>query len=123
LNKTEKSRQIIKMDYKKIAASTNTETRDVMKMSDPVGNVYEMVMVISKRANQLAVEMKQDLDAKLQEFASYSDNLEEVFENHEQIEISRFYEKLPKPSLLAIEEWKEGEIYYRNPSKEKEMFG
>ncbi|MDR2815823.1 MAG: DNA-directed RNA polymerase subunit omega [Proteiniphilum sp.] len=111
------------MDYKKIAASTNTETRDVMKMSDTVGNVYEMVMIISKRANQLAVEMKQDLDAKLQEFASYSDNLEEVFENHEQIEISRFYEKLPKPSLLAIEEWKEGAVSYRNPSKEKEMFG
>ncbi len=111
------------MDYKKIAASTNTETRDVMKMSDPVGNVYEMVMIIGKRANQLGVEMKQDLDAKLQEFASYSDNLEEVFENHEQIEISRFYEKLPKPSLLAIEEWKEEEIYYRNPSKDKEMFG
>lgn len=79
-------------------------------------------MVVSKRANQLGVEMKQDLDAKLQEFASYSDNLEEVFENHEQIEISRFYEKLPKPSLLAIEEWNEGEIYYRNPSKEKELF-
>lgn len=110
------------MDYKKIAASTNTETRDVMRMSEPVGNVYEMVMIISKRANQLAVEMKQDLDAKLQEFASYSDNLEEVFENHEQIEISRFYEKLPKPTLLAIEEWNMGEIYYRNPSKEKEMF-
>ena len=111
------------MDYKKIAASTNTETRDVMKMSDPVGNVYEMVVIIGKRANQLSVEMKQDLDAKLQEFASYSDNLEEVFENHEQIEISRFYEKLPKPSLLAIEEWKEGEIYYRNHSREKEMLG
>jgi DNA-directed RNA polymerase subunit K/omega len=111
------------MDYKKIAASTNTETRDVMKISDPVGNVYEMVMIIGKRANQLAVDMKQDLDAKLQEFASYSDNLEEVFENHEQIEISRFYEKLPKPSLLAIEEWKEDAIYYRNPSKDKELFG
>jgi hypothetical protein len=66
--------------------------------------------------------MKQDLDTKLQEFASYSDNLEEVFENHEQIEISRFYEKLPKPSLLAIEEWKEEDIYYRNPSREKELF-
>jgi hypothetical protein len=66
--------------------------------------------------------MKQDLDSKLQEFASYSDNLEEVFENHEQIEISKFYEKLPKPSLLAIEEWKENEIYYRNPSKEKDLF-
>lgn len=110
------------MDYRKIAASTNTESRDVMKMSEPVGNVYEMVRIISKRANQLSIEMKRDLDTKLQEFASYSDNLEEVFENHEQIEISRFYEKLPKPSLMAIEEWKEGQIFYRNPSKEKELF-
>ncbi len=110
------------MDYRKIAASTNTESLDVMKLAEPVGNVYEMVRIISKRANQLAIEMKRDLDAKLQEFASYSDNLEEVFENHEQIEISRFYEKLPKPSLMAIEEWKEGLIFYRNPAKEKELF-
>ncbi|HBG58612.1 DNA-directed RNA polymerase subunit omega [Proteiniphilum sp. UBA1028] len=110
------------MDYRKIAASSNTETQDVMKLAEPVGNVYEMVRIISKRANQMSLEMKQDLDAKLQEFASYSDNLEEVFENHEQIEISRFFEKLPKPSLLAIEEWKEEEIYYRNPSREKELF-
>lgn len=110
------------MDYRKIAASTNTESRDVMKMSEPVGNIYEMVRIISKRANQLSIEMKRDLDTKLQEFASYSDNLEEVFENHEQIEISRFYEKLPKPSLMAIEEWKEGQIFYRNPAKEKELF-
>src|SRR5690554_3331471 len=110
------------MDYRKIAASTNTESRDVMKLAEPVGNVYEMVRIISKRANQLSIEMKRDLDTKLQEFASYSDNLEEVFENHEQIEISRFYEKLPKPSLMAIEEWKEGEIFYRNPAKEKELF-
>ena len=110
------------MDYRKIAASTNTESRDVMKMSEPVGNVYEMVRIISKRANQLSIEMKRDLDTKLQEFASYSDNLEEVFENHEQIEISRFYEKLPKPSLMAVEEWKEGQIFYRNPSKENELF-
>ena len=110
------------MDYRKIAASTNTESRDVMKMSEPVGNVYEMVRIISKRANQLSIEMKRDLDTKLQDFASYSDNLEEVFENHEQIEISRFYEKLPKPSLMAVEEWKEGQIFYRNPSREKELF-
>ncbi len=110
------------MDYRKIAASTNTESRDVMKLSEPVGNVYEMVRIISKRANQLSIEMKRDLDTKLQEFASYSDNLEEVFENHEQIEISRFYEKLPKPSLMAVEEWKEGQIFYRNPAKEKELF-
>lgn len=110
------------MDYRRTTAGNNTETRDVMKLSEPVGNVYEMVRVISKRANQLGVEMKQDLDQKLQEFASYSDNLEEVFENHEQIEISRFYEKLPKPTLIAIQEWKDEEIYYRNPSKEKEQF-
>ena len=81
-----------------------------------------MGRIIGKRANQISIDMKQDLDSKLQEFASYSDNLEEVFENHEQIEISKFYEKLPKPSLLAIEEWKENEIYYRNPSKEKDLF-
>lgn len=110
------------MDYKKTTASTNTETRNVMKMAEPVGNVYEMVRIISKKANQLSLEMKQDLDAKLQEFASYSDNLEEVFENHEQIEISRFYEKLPKPSLIAIQDWTDNEIYYRNPTKEKDQF-
>lgn len=109
------------MDYKRTTASNNTETRDVMKLAEPIGNVYEMVSIISKRANQLSVNMKQALDSKLNEFASYSDNLEEVFENHEQIEISRFYEKLPKPSLIAIQEWKENEIYYRNPSKEKEQ--
>ena len=80
------------MDYRRTNAPQNTETRDVMKLAEPVGNVYEMVRIISKRANQLSVEMKQDLDTKLQEFASYTDNLEEVFENHEQIEISRFYE-------------------------------
>lgn len=110
------------MDYRRTSAGANTETRDVMRMSEPVGNVYEMVRVISKRANQLSVDMKKDLDTKLQEFASYSDNLEEVFENHEQIEISRFYEKLPKPSLIAVQEWKDSEIYYRNPAKEKEQF-
>ena len=110
------------MDYRKTNAPQNTETRNVMKLAEPVGNVYEMVRIISKRANQLSVEMKQDLDTKLQEFASYTDNLEEVFENHELIEISRFYEKLPKPALIALQDWKEGEIYYRNPVKEKEQF-
>ena len=110
------------MDYRKTNAPQNTETRNVMKLAEPVGNVYEMVRIISKRANQLSVEMKQDLDTKLQEFASYTDNLEEAFENHEQIEISRFYEKLPKPALIALQDWKEGEIYYRNPVKEKEQF-
>ena len=110
------------MDYRKTNAPQNTETRNVMTLAEPVGNVYEMVRIISKRANQLSVEMKQDLDTKLQEFASYTDNLEEVFENHEQIEISRFYEKLPKPALIALQDWEEGESEGRNPVKEKEQF-
>ena len=110
------------MEYRRTNASQNTETRDVMKLSEPVGNVYEMVRIISKRANQLSIEMKTDLDNKLEEFASYSDNLEEIFENHEQIEISRFYEQLPKPALIAVQDWEEGNIYYRNPSAEKDNF-
>lgn len=110
------------MDYKKTNAPSNTLTRDMMSLSADTGNVYETVRIIGKRANQIAVEMKQDLDRKLQEFASYSDNLEEVFENREQIEISRYYEKLPKPALIAAQEYTEGKIYYRNPSKDKDNF-
>lgn len=110
------------MDYKKTNAPSNTVTRDMMEMSSDTQNVYETVRIISKRANQIAVEMKQDLDRKLQEFASYNDNLEEVFENREQIEISRYYEKLPKPSLIAAQEYAEGKVYYRNPNKDKDNF-
>ena len=84
------------------------------------GNIYESVAIIAKRANQIAVEIKQDLNKKLAEFASYNDTLEEVFENREQIEISRYYEKLPKPSLLATQEFVEGKIYWRDPSKDNE---
>lgn len=109
------------MDYKRVTASTTAETRDISELADKVGNIYETVKVLGKRANQISVVMKQDLDAKLLEFASYSDNLEEVFENHEQIEISRFYEKLPKPTLLAIDELEHDEIYSRNPDREKEQ--
>ena len=89
------------MDYRKSNAPTNTITRDMMRVSEDTGNVYETVVVIAKRANQISVEMKQDLEKKLQEFASYNDNLEEVFENREQIEISRNYERLPKPTSIA----------------------
>jgi len=110
------------MDYRKSNAPLTTVTRDMMKISEDTGNIYETVRIISKRANQVAVEMKQDLDRKLQEFASYSDNLEEIFENREQIEISRYYEKLPKPSLLSTQEYVEGKLYYRNPTKEKDNF-
>ena len=104
------------MDYKKMKAPTKTVTRDMNQLSDSVGNVYEMVRIIAKRSNQIATEMKRDLDKKLQDFSSSSDTMEEVFENHEQIEISRFYEKMPKPTLEAIQEFEEGKIYYRNPA-------
>ena len=108
------------MDYKKTTAPTKTITRDMNLLSKETEDVYETVMVISKRANQIGTEMKHDLEKKLQEFASFTDNLEEVFENREQIEISRYYEKLPKPTLIAIQEYEDDNIYYRNPSKEKD---
>ena len=85
------------MDYKKTNAPLNTQTRDLISMSEDTGNVYETVCIIAKRSNQIAGEMKHDLEKKLQEFASLNDNLEEISENREQIEISRFYERLPKP--------------------------
>ena len=108
------------MDYKKTNAPTNTVTRDIIALSNDTGNVYETLRIIGKRANQISVEMKNDLEKKLQEFASYNDNLEEVFENRELIEISRYYEKLPKPTLIATQEYLEGKVYYKNPTKEKE---
>ena len=108
------------MDYKKTNAPSNTITRNMVELCEDTGNVYETVAIIAKRANQIAVEMKNDLSKKLQEFASYNDNLEEVFENREQIEISRYYEKLPKPTLIAAQEYEEGKVYYRSPAKEKE---
>jgi len=106
------------MDFKKIKAENSTIPRNLEELESQTGNVYETVMIIAKRANQIASEMKEELSQKLQEFASYSDNLEEVFENREQIEISKYYERLPKPVLLAYEEYKDGQIYFRNPAKE-----
>ena len=108
------------MDYKKTNAPTNTVTRDIMDLCDETGNIYESVAIIGKRANQISLDIKNELSKKLQEFASVSDNLDEVFENREQIEISRFYEKLPKPSLITTQEFVEGKIYFRNPLKEKD---
>lgn len=107
------------MDYKKTNAPLNTVTRDMIELSEDTQNVYETVCIIAKRSNQIAGEMKHDLEKRLQEFASLNDNLEEVSENREQIEISRYYEKLPKPTLIATQEYIEGKIHYRNPSKDK----
>ena len=109
------------MDYKKSKAPVNTVTRDIMELCQETGNIYESVAIIAKRSNQISVEIKQDLNKKLAEFASYNDSLEEVFENREQIEISRYYEKLPKPTLLATEEFVEGNVYWLDPSRESNI--
>ena len=101
------------MDYKKTKAPTNTVTRDIMNLCEETGNIYESVAIIGKRANQISADIKQELNQKLQEFATTSDSLEEVFENREQIEISRYYEKLPKATLIAIEEFEEGRVHQR----------
>ena len=93
-------------------------TRDVEKLAKPTGNTYESLTIISKRARQISVKMKEELNNKLADFASTVDNLEEIFENREQIEISKYYERLPKPTLIAVQEFTENKIYYRNPSKD-----
>lgn len=108
------------MDYKKTNAPTNTVTRDMIAMAEQTGNVYETVCIIGKRSNQIAVEMKKDLEKKLQEFVPTTDDMQEVSENREQIEISKFYEKLPKPTLIATQEYIEHKLYFSNPAKEKE---
>lgn len=105
------------MDYRKSNAPVTTVTRNLDLMVKGTGNIYETVIIVSRRSNQISVEIKQELNKKLEEFASYSDNLEEVFENREQIEISKFYERLPKPTLIALQELEEGKIFYRNPDK------
>lgn len=106
------------MDYKKTTAAPSTITRNIAELEAKTGNIYESVSILSKRSNQISAELKEELNKKLEEFASFTDNLEEVFENREQIEISKFYERLPKPTLIAIEEFLNNEIYFRNPSKE-----
>jgi DNA-directed RNA polymerase subunit K/omega len=106
------------MDYKKTNAPTNTETRNLMDLCKDTNNIYESIAVIAKRSNQISASMKEELSKKLQEFGNSSDNLEEIFENDEQIQISRYYERLPKPTLIATQEFLEDKIYHRNPSKD-----
>ena len=107
-------------DYKKSNAPVNTITWNTAELSKETGNVYQSVIIMGKRANQVSVELKEELSKKLQEFASYTDNLEEVFENREQIEISRFYERLPKPVIIAAQEYAEDKVCYRLPSNTNE---
>lgn len=96
----------------------NTVTRDVKDLAAPTGNIYETVVILSKRANQIAVAEKKELAKKLEEFRTERDAMEEVYENKEQIEISKYYERLPKPDLVAIAEFEEGELYYRTAGEE-----
>ena len=110
------------MDYKRSNAPLSTTVHDLIDLAKPTGNIYETVCIIGKRANQISSEMKEDLEKKLKEFATMNDNLEEINENREQIEISKYYEKLPKPTLIATKEYEEGKLAFRNVAKEKDSF-
>ena len=100
------------------SSSNTTVTRDLVNFEEKTGNIYETLAILSKRANHISAELKEELNDKLSEFASANDNLEEVFENREQIEISKHYERMPKPTLIAVQEYLDGKIYHRNPAKE-----
>ena len=99
---------------------TNTITRDLVDFAAPTGNIYETVVILAKRANQIALDEKKEPNEKLNDFRNERDTMEEVYENREQIEISKYYERQPKPSLVAISEFEDGEIYYRQAKKEEE---
>ena len=106
------------MDYKDTQAAISTVTYDKNKIEAPTNNIYEAISIIAKRANQINSDLKTELVDKLDEFATYNDSLEEVFENKEQIEVSKFYERLPKPTALAVEEWLNDKVYFRTPETE-----
>lgn len=107
------------INYKNSPAAKTTITRDVNKLDEQTGNIYESLVIISKRANQIGTQIKEELTEKLAEFATTTDNLEEIFENREQIEISKFYERLPKPTAIAVDEMLENKIYWRRPEEEE----
>ena len=107
------------MDYKKVKTDVHAVTRNIEDLTAGTNNMYETVAVISKRSNQIGLEIKEELNQKLSEFATTTDNLEEVFENREQIEIAKYYEQLAKPTLIAIHEYLNNEVYFRNPHKER----
>jgi DNA-directed RNA polymerase subunit K/omega len=107
------------MNNTKPAVASSTITRDLRELDIHTDNIYESIVIMSKRANQISNNVKEELHQKLSEFASSNDNLEEVFENREQIEISKHYERMPKASLVAVQEFLENKVYYRNPAKEQ----
>ena len=101
------------MESKTKKVPTNTITRDVKELAAPTGNIYESVVILYKRANQIALAEKKELNKKLEDFKNERDTMEEVFENKEQIEISKYYERQPKPDLVAISEFENDELFYR----------
>jgi len=106
------------MDYKTTSAAANTETRDLRRLDKETGNIFESIAILSKRANQISVDLKEEINSKMEEFQPAVDSLDEIYENREQIEMSRMYERMPKPPNLAVQEMLEDRIYYRNPAKE-----
>ncbi len=109
------------MNFRKTNAQTSIVTRNTHELDNETGNVYKSVLVMSKRANQINKMLKEELNQKLTEFASANDNLDEIFENREQIEVSKFYEGLPKPPSIAIQEYLDGKIYFRDPETTTEQ--
>jgi len=109
------------MDFKKSKAPKNTLTRDMNKLTEKVGNVYETVAIIAKRSNQISSSLKRELDTKLQDFSIPQDAIDETFENKEQIEISRSYERLPKPTLIATQEFIDDQLIYRTGSRDEQL--
>ena len=108
-------------DYKSTGAPETTVTFDKTKIEEPTQNIYAAIAIMSRRASQINEDLKRELVDKLEEFATFNDSLEEVFENKEQIEVSRFYERLPKPTAIAVKEWLDNEIYYRTPEENNEI--
>lgn len=108
------------MNYKKTNSEETTITRNITDFEEKTESIYEAIVVMSKRANQIGSEIKSELDDKLSEFTTTTDNLEEIFENRQQIEISKYYERLPKPTLIALQEFLENRIYFRRPPQEQD---
>ena len=108
------------MDIKNTNAAQSTKTYNRDQIENETQNIYEAISIISKRADQIQGDVKKELIEKLEEFATYNDSLEEIFENKEQIEVSKFYERLPKPHAIAVQEWLEDKVYHRDSSEETE---
>ena len=115
--KTSKETKEVK-DVKRVTVNNTTVTRDIYDFTNQTGNVYETVAMLSKRANQISLDMKRELHKRIEEFSNVIDTMDEVYENREQIEVVRHFERMPKPTLQATQEYLDGEIYYRNPAKE-----